>query len=65
MADLRVMETNRLNEEKFGRRKWRATTGDELMKFWGVACCVGLVTYLKIFDYWSKKRFTKMQVFHK
>ena len=50
------MKTNRLNKQKLGRRKWKATTGNKLMKFLEIACYVGLVTYPKISDYWSKKK---------
>ena len=53
------METNTLNEQKLGRRKWKATTGDKLMKIFGIACYVGLITYPKISDYWFKKNLQK------
>ena len=51
VVDLIVMETNRLSAQKLGCRKWKATTGDELMKFLGIVCYMGLVTYPKISDY--------------
>ena len=50
VVDLIVTETNRLSEQKLGRRKWKATTSDELVKFLGIVCYMGLVTYPKISD---------------
>ena len=35
---------------------WKAITGDKLMKFLGIVCYMGLVTYPKISDDWSKKK---------
>ena len=62
VVDLIVTETNRFSEQKLGRHKWKATTGDEIMKFLGLVCYMGLVKYPKIFDYWSKKKIYKNAV---
>ena len=62
VVDLIVTETNRFSEQKLGRHKWKATTGDEIMKFLGLVCYVGLVKYPKISDYWTKKKIYKNAV---
>ena len=59
VVDLIVTETNRFSEQKLERHKSKAITGDKLMKFVGMVCYVGLVTYTKTSNYLSKKRFTK------
>ena len=56
VVDLIVTETNRFSDQKLGRHKWKATTVDEIMKFLGLVCYMGLVKYPKISDYWSKKK---------
>ena len=35
VVDLIMTETNRFSEQKLGHHKWKATTGDEIIKFWG------------------------------
>ena len=59
---IKRLETNRFSEQKLWRRKWKATTGDELMKFLGIVCYMGLVTYPKISGYWYKKKIYKNAV---
>ena len=57
-----VTETNRFSKQKFGRHKWKATTSDQIMKFLGLVCYMGLVNYPKISDCWSKKKIYKNAV---
>ena len=51
VVDVKVSETNRLSEQKLRRHKWKARMGDEIMKFLGLVCYMGLVKYPKISDY--------------
>ena len=62
VVDLIVIETNRFGEQTLGHQKWKTTTDDEITKFLGIICYMGLVKYPKISDYWSKKKIYKNAV---